>query len=345
MTTTTSRAAHLICTAALLSAPLVAAAQRADSGAQPPAAQSQRPAASGADQAAPLFRSESELVVMHVTVRDGRGAYVRGLEAPAFRLLENGRPQDISVFATQDAPATIGLIIDVSGSMEANLARLAYTASRFADTGNAQDEVFAIVVGDRPRAVLPPEAPFASDPHTLRTAIARAQHPGGLTALYDAVAEGLAYLERGSHARRALVIVSDGIDNASRISFTETMQRAMASNAVVYAVGLVDPISMSRDPGHLKQLARATGGEAFFPPSNQAAGDALEAVAEDIRQAYTLGFVPGTSPHDGTHHRLKVTVTAPDGRRLQVRTRDAYLAGGAVKDRRGLSGQARQQGK
>lgn len=292
---------------------------------------------------APLFRSESELVVMHVTVRDRDGAYVRGLEARAFHLLENGRPQDISLFATQDEPATIGLIIDVSGSMEANLARLAYTASRFADTGNPHDEVFAIVVGDEPRPVLPADTPFTSDPHVLRAAIARAQHPGGLTALYDAVTEGLAYLERGTHARRALVIVSDGLDNASRISFDDTMQRAMASNAVIYAVGLVDPMSRSRDPGHLKTLAQATGGEAFFPPSNQAVSGTLEAVAQDIRQAYTLGFVPDTSPHDGTHHRLKVSVTSLDGRRLQVRTRQSYMAGNTA-DLAGRAGLASQGG-
>lgn len=173
--------------------------------------------------------------------------------------------------------------------------------------------------------MLPADAPSTSDPHALRAAIEQAQHPGGLTALYDAVAGELAYLERGTHARRALVIVSDGIDNASRLTFAETMQRAMASNAVIYAVGLVDPISRSRDPGHLKTLARATGGEAFFPPSNQAVAGTLEAVAQDIRPAYTLGFLPESSPHDGTHHRLTVSVTAPDGRRLQVRTPEAFV--------------------
>lgn len=314
MTTTRTRATRLLCAAALLSVPLVAAAQRLDAPARPA-------------PDAPLFRSESELVVTHVTVRDGSGSYVRGLPPSAFQLSENGHARDISLFATQDEPATIGLIIDVSGSMAANLARLAYTASRFADTGNAEDEVFAIVVGDAPRPVLPADAPFTSDPHTLRAAIARAQHPGGLTALYDAVSDGLAYLERGTHARRVLVVVSDGIDNASRITFDRAMQRAMASNAVIYAVGLVDPISRVRDPGHLKQLARATGGEAFFPPNNQAVVGALETVAQEIRQAYTLGFVPDASPHDGTHHRLKVSVTGPDGRRLQVRTRETYLAG------------------
>jgi len=314
MTAASTLAARILGAAVLVCVPPLVGAQRLDAPLDP-------------TQQAPLFRSESELVVMHVTVRDRGGAYVHGLQAPAFRLLENGRPQDISLFATQDAPATIGLIIDVSGSMQAHLARLAYTASRFADTGNPHDEVFAIVVGDEARPVLPAHAPFTSDPHTLRAAIAQAQRPGGLTALYDAVADGLAYLERGSHTRRALVIVSDGVDNASRSTFDDTLQRAMASSAVVYAVGLVDPTSRLRDPGHLKKLARATGGEAFFPPSNQAVVDTLEAVAQDIRQAYTLGFLPDASPHDGKHHRLRVSVTAPDGRRLQARTRDAYLAG------------------
>lgn len=299
-----------------LAAPVVLGAQQAAA-----------PAGTTSPLQAPLFRSESELVVVHATVRDGRGAHVNGLPPQAFSILENGRPQSISVFGRPDEPVTIGLIVDVSGSMDSQRHRLAYAASSFAGTGNPDDEIFAIVVADTPLAVLPSGSPFTSDPAVLRAAIAQAHRPGGLTALYDAIGYGLEYLERGTHARRALVVISDGIDNASRVGFEETLRRTQASNAAIYALGLVDPISLARDPGHLRRLARATGGEAYFPPTNIAAVDVLGSIAREIRSAYALGFVPSGSLHDGRHHRLEVAVRAPDGRSLKVRAREGYLAG------------------
>ncbi len=274
----------------------------------------------------PLFRSESELVVLHVTVRDGRGEYVNGLDPGAFHLFENDRTQTVSVFTHQDDPVTIGLIIDTSGSMEATRNRVAYAASRFAHAGHGQDEVFALVVGDEVKAVLPADRPFTNDPAVLQDSIAAALTPGGRTALYDAIDAGLDYLARGSHQRRALVIVSDGIDTASTLTFADVMMRTQASNAAVYAIVLVDPIQVQRDPGRLRPLARASGGEAYFPANHTATFRAMEQVAREIRNAYAIGFVP-TGTHDGRYHRLKVTVTPPPGMKLNVRTRAGYLAG------------------
>lgn len=282
---------------------------------------------------APLFKSGTELVVVHATVRDREGAHVSGLPESAFRVFENGVPRPISVFARPDEPVTIGLIIDVSGSMERLRERLAYAASRFADTGSRDDEVFAVVVGDDPVPVLPPDAPFTADPQVLRTAIADAHRPGGMTALHDAIIYGLDYLSRGTHARRALIVISDGIDNSSRADFDEVLRHTLASNAALYAVGLVDPISLIRDPGHLRKLARATGGEAYFPATNADVGGALDAIARDVHSAYALGFAPTGSPHDGKGHRVSVSVHSPDGRSLKVRARERYIAGSDAETR------------
>lgn len=273
-----------------------------------------------------VFRSESELVVLHVTVRDGRGEYVNGLQPDAFRLFENDRAQEVSVFTHQDDPVTIGLIIDTSGSMQATRNRVAYAASQFAHAGHPDDEIFALVVGDEIRAVLPPERPFTNDAVVLQESIAAALAPGGRTALYDAIDAGLDYLSRGSHERRALVILSDGIDTASELSFSDVLLRTQASNAAIYAIVLVDPIQVQRDPGRLKPLARASGGEAYFPNDHIATFKAMEQVARDIRNAYAIGFVPRTS-HDGRYHSLKVNVTPPAGMKVHVRTRAGYLAG------------------
>lgn len=285
-------------------------------------------AASG-DQA-PLFRSHSELVVVHATVRDRHGKYVSGLTPQAFRVFENGEPRPVSVFSGHYEPVTLGLILDVSGSMTRTRERLAYAASAFAGTGSPDDELFAIVVGDRPVPVLPPDAPFTSDAHVLRTAIARAHRPGGMTALYSAIAEGLDQLARGSNSRRALVVISDGLDNASRITFDDTLRRAQVSNAALYAVGLADPASLLRDPGHLRKLTRATGGEAYFPDDNAAALDSLQHIAADIHQSYTLGFVPSANTKNGGRSRLDVRVQTADGERLTVRAREEFVRPASV---------------
>ena len=148
-----------------------------------------------------------------------------------------------------------------------------------------------------------------------------------MTALYDAIASGLDHLARGTHARRALVVISDGIDNASRIRFDDALERALASNAAVYAVGLVDPIALTRDPGHLRRLARATGGDAYFPSTNIDAFNSLRQIADDIHQSYALGFTPGVSAAQGARQRLEVSVRTADGRKLKVHAREAYVAG------------------
>lgn len=306
---------------ALAATPLLLGAQARD------ARTSTAETAHAQSESTPVFRARSELVVVHASVRDRRGAHVSGLQADAFRVFENGVPRPVSVFGGQHEPVTLGLILDVSGSMERTRERLAYAASAFASTGSHDDELFALVVGDRPVPVLPHDTPFTNDPQVLRESIAAAHRPGGMTALYSAIAHGLDQLSRGSHARRALVVISDGVDNASRLTFDDTLRRALASNAAIYALGLVDPIAVARDPGHLRLLARATGGEAYFPADNAAALTSLEQMARDIHQSYALGFVPAPDARDGRPHRLRVVVQAPDGRSLDVRARESYLSG------------------
>lgn len=275
----------------------------------------------------PSFKVESELVVLHVTVQDKRGQHVTNLSPESFQLFENNRPQPLSMFLHQDDPVTIGLILDLSGSMVASRNRLLYAASQFAQIGHPDDEVFALLVGDTARTVLPPSAPFTSDPAVLQAAVSRNLRAGGRTALYDAIHEGLSYLSRGTHARRALVILSDGLDNASETRFDEVLLRAQSSNAAIYAIGLLDPVKIAHRPRELRQLANASGGRAYFPNDHTQTFEAMDAVAREIRNSYSIGFVPADVPHDGKYHRLKVLATSPDGRPLEVRTRQGYTAG------------------
>jgi Ca-activated chloride channel family protein len=141
----------------------------------------------------------------------------------------------------------------------------------------------------------------------------------------DAVASGLAYGARGTHARKVLVLISDGGDNASATTFDAVVTRAQASNATIYAVVLADPLDPDANPGRMATLARATGGETFRPHTADEISRVLQTVARDIRHTYTLGYTPSRPP-DGTFRRVRVIVSPPDGRRVVVRTREGYLA-------------------
>ncbi len=278
----------------------------------------------------PRFTTESELVALHVMVKDRNGSYVTGLTADAFRVLEESQPQTISFFADEDAPVTIGLVIDSSGSMRNVRDRVIAASAAFVETSNPQDEVFALVFNDDVRPVLTASAPFTSDANTLRNALTSVFVPAGRTALYDAIADGLAYVAKGTRDRRVLVVLSDGGDNASSMTFAEVLTQVQASNTVTYAIALIDPFEADADSKRLKQLAETSGGTLFSPHSQADVARAFQQIAQDVRHGYTIGYVPSDTPRAPGVRRLRVEVRSPDGRRLVTRTRTGYLAGSAI---------------
>jgi VWFA-related protein len=275
----------------------------------------------------PVFSTGSDLVVVHATIKDGSGAYVTGLTRDAFAILEDGRPQNAQLFTSEDAPVTVGLLIDSSGSMQPNRDRVIAAATAFAEASHPSDELFAVAFNDRVSAALPPTAPFTSDVVVLQDALTNTIRAYGRTALFDAIAAGLDYLARGHHERRVLVIVSDGGDNASHTTFAEVVTKTQASNAVIYTVALVDPVERDTNPGLLRRIAQANGGEAFAPRNVDDITEVLRHIARDIRHTYTLGYVSTNSARDGAFRQIRLIVQSPDRRRLVVRTRSGYLAG------------------
>ena len=273
----------------------------------------------------PSFTSESQLVVLHVTVKDQQGRYVAGLPQDAFSIFEDNRPQSVSFFSSEDAPVTVGLLVDNSGSMQPNRDLVLAASTAFIERSNPQDEVFALTFNETIEAVLPSAMPFTSDPAVLRDALAHAISTRGRTALYDALAAGEEYLARGQFERKALVVVSDGGDNASDTTFEQILNLTQASNVVIHAVGLVDPVDEEANPKRLKQLTQASGGVLFQPRNAKQVADAIERVALDIRNAYTLGYVPASASPSG-FHRIRVVVRAPGGRNVVVKTRAGYMA-------------------
>jgi VWFA-related protein len=285
-----------------------------------------------ADAQAPAttFSVQSDLVVLHVTVRDRRGAYVTDLQRDAFEVSDEGQRRPIQLFAETDTPVTVGLLIDSSDSMLPARELVIAAAAAFAEASHPQDEIFALAFNEHVRAALPSHEPFTSDANTLRAALDRSIRARGRTALYDAVLAGLDYLSRGSRARRVLVVVSDGGDNASRASREEVFRKAQAHNAMIYTLGLRDPAGPREgNPRLLRDLAEVTGGASFRPDDLREVDTALREIARNIRHTYTIGYVPTQVDRDGSYHRVRVEVESPNGRRLRVRSRSGYVAGSA----------------
>jgi VWFA-related protein len=171
--------------------------------------------------ARPLFSVSSELVVLNVTVRDKGNRYLDGLDKEAFTVLENDQTQPVRFFLHEDAPVTIGLLIDNSGSMQPNRDLVVAAATAFAKTSNPQDDMFALAFNEEVHSALATDSPFTHDPVVLREALQNAVTTRGRTALYDAISRGLQYVDQGTHDRRELVVVSDGDDNASGEPFED----------------------------------------------------------------------------------------------------------------------------
>jgi Ca-activated chloride channel family protein len=168
---------------------------------------------------------------------------------------------------------------------------------------------------------LPGGKPFTSNPRELAQAVSGVS-ARGMTALYDAVAEGLNHLQFGRSDKKALIIVSDGGDNASGRKYADVLELARRSQAVIYAIGLVDAHE-EENPDVLRRLCKDTGGLAFFPTKGQPISEVSASIAHDLREQYTIGFTP-EKKNDGSFRKIHVEVTAPGRGKLQVRTRSGY---------------------
>jgi len=277
----------------------------------------------------PLVSVKTDLVMLSVTVVDRHGVLVPGLTQDSFTVYDSGKRQPIELFVSEDLPATVGLLIDSSGSMRAHRETVTAAATAFAAFSHPSDQLFTVNFNEEVWPGLPPQVTFAESVDQLRGALLRAP-AAGKTALYDAVKYALDYLQLGTCERKALIVVSDGGDNASSQSLDEVLQHARRAGAVIYAVALVDPDDRTANPGALKKLARETGGEAFTPRRVQDVMGAFTQIAREMRSGYTIGFSPQDSPEG--FRPLRVVVDTRDGRQLNARTRAGYYAGRTGRD-------------
>jgi Ca-activated chloride channel family protein len=267
------------------------------------------------------FHAESSLVLVPVTVLDRRGATVTDLTRNDFTVSENGIRRDISSFSEDEAPVSIGVVFDMSGSMTGVLGEARDALRAVLADANSDDEAFVDTVSTRPGTY----APFTRDvesilrPFTLTKA-------GGSTALIDTIYTSLERLRSGNHSIKALIVVSDGMDNHSRHTKAELMGRLMESDAQIYSISLIDSspahgaaemLEAARGLTLLDDLCSATGGIGFRVSTQREVARASVTIGQVLRTRYNIGYVPAPS-HDGLWRRIEVRVARP-GMRVYAR--------------------------
>jgi Ca-activated chloride channel family protein len=266
-----------------------------------------------------------DVVVLRATAQDRRNVLVSGLNQDDFQVYEDGALQPIKYFSHEDTPVTVGLVVDNSGSMQPKRNEVTLAALAFARSSNPQDQMFVVNFNEKISFGLPENTPFTDQVAQLEVALSRAA-PKGETALYDAVAAALEHMKKGNRDKKVLIVVSDGGDNASKHKLSEIMTSVGQANVIIYTIGIFDDQDADRNPGALKRLAKDTGGEAFLPESLGDVAPICERIARDIRNQYTIAYVPTNRKRDGRYRGIRVKASAPGHGRLSVRTRTGYFA-------------------
>jgi len=275
------------------------------------------------DQPEYTIRSDVRLVLLDVSVKDREGGFVSGLSVDNFNVSENGRPQRITAFAHDDTPVTAGVLVDESFSMTPKRADVLTAAQTFIEESNPHDEVFVLNFNDKVKRGLPDKVLFSDNVVQLRSALHRGI-PEGKTALNDAIVAGLKQLELGRRDKKTLVVISDGGDNASEHKRGEMLDMVQRSVATIYTIGLYDAGDPDRDPGILRELAKISGGEAYFPENPSGMIPVCRRIAKDIRTRYTIGYIPPDENGPGPVRHIRVRVKTQDHRKLSVHARSSY---------------------
>jgi Ca-activated chloride channel family protein len=265
-----------------------------------------------------------DLVVLQATVSDRKGGFASDLSARNFHVYEDGVLQSLLLFRHEDVPVTVGIVVDHSGSMRPKLAHVIEAARAFARSSNPRDQLFVVNFNEHVTMGLPANESFTDRPDEIDAAISNTRVEGQ-TALYDAIDRGLDRLKSGSAAKKALIVISDGGDNASASGLAEVLKKAEGSNAAIYTLGIFDDDDADRNPDVLRRLARTTGGEAYFPRHLEDVLAICESIARDIRHQYTLGYVSTNVARTGAYRRIRVSAEADRDGKLQVRTRSGYI--------------------
>jgi Ca-activated chloride channel homolog len=271
----------------------------------------------------------STLVVIPVTVTDASNRFVLGLQKQNFSLFEDGVQQKITQLASEDAPLSIGLLVDTSGSMGTKLATSRQAAAEFLKSLNTADEAFLIHFSDSPEL----DSGFTHDFGEIQNKLSAVESQG-LTALLDAIEMGVREMKKARNPRKALIIISDGGDNNSRYTAEQIETLVRQADMQVYAMGVFEPFSNLglslpelSGPRLLAEVSEQTGGRAFPARSFSALPAVARKIAIELRNQYVLAYAPSKQERDGKYRKVEVKLAAPPGLFvLKARWRSGYFA-------------------
>ena len=282
-----------------------------------------------AEQPGARFNVDTTLVLIPATVTDSLNRFVLGLHKEDFHLFEDGVEQTIKNFSGEDAPLSIGLAFDTSGSMGEKLRTSRQAAVQFLRTMSPQDEAFLVEFGDRAELA----TPFTSNVAEIQTKLITAL-PGGLTAMLDAAEMALREMKKAKNPRKAVLIISDGGDNNSKYTAAEIESLVREADVQIYAMGVFEQTYLPRlskeevsGPRLLAELAEQTGGRAFSATDSNDLPSVAARIGIELRNQYMLAYTPKNQSKDGKYRRVEVKVNQPSGiSSVKVRWRLGYYA-------------------
>jgi Ca-activated chloride channel homolog len=275
------------------------------------------------------FRADTTLVVIPVSVTDKTNRYVLGLEKDNFQIIEDGTKQTITHFSSEDAPLSIGLIVDISGSIGSEIETSRRAAGEFLKTINSGDEVFLVECSDQAQVALHFTHDSAEINNKLKTATT-----GGLTALLDAVRLGIDEMKTAQNPRKALLVISDGGDNNSRYTSQQVEELVRQADVQIFAMGVFEPFTFGRagaaelsGPRLLSEISEQTGGRALAASGSNDLPGLASRIGLELRNQYVLAYSPVNKERDGKFRHVEVTIKAPEALpELKARWRTGYFA-------------------
>jgi Ca-activated chloride channel family protein len=274
----------------------------------------------------PRIRTNVDLVLVPVSVTDGMQRLVTGLDQENFQVFEGKKSLPIKHFSSEDAPVSVGILVDASGSMKNKMDRVQEAVNQFCEASNPGDEFFMITFSDEPHLA----SDFTSVPEDLQRELLF-EHPKGQTSLLDAIYMGIGKMRQAKYAKKALLIVSDGGDNHSRYGEREVRAAVKESDVMVYAIGTFDRYVPTTEemlgPALLASVAETTGGRAFVLEDPREMPKVARRIGVELRTQYVLAYHPEHAPRDGKWHKISVKLKLPKRLAfLRVRAKAGYYA-------------------
>jgi Ca-activated chloride channel family protein len=272
------------------------------------------------------IKVDVNLVLVPVTITDPMNRLVTGLDKENFAVLEGKEPQDIRHFSSEDAPVSLGVVFDMSGSMGSKFERAREAVVQFLKTANPQDEFFLVTFADKPEQL----SDFSQSVEDIRSKLVYAV-PKGRTALLDAIYLSLSKMRAAKYQKRALLIISDGGDNHSRYTASEIKTMVKEADVQIYAIGVYDHYFATNEermgPALLSEVAELTGGRAFTIDNPNDLADVATKIGIELRNQYVLGYRPKNPMHDGKWRKIRVKLIPPRGLPpLRVFAKSGYYA-------------------